>query len=73
MVEIDYDKDVEDQKHNAAIIATASIDTISSEARKAFEAEHALSFSKTIKLYPKAVAWSMFFSLGIVMAAFDPQ
>lgn len=35
--------------------------------------EHNLTFSQAIRLYPKAVAWSMFFSLGIIMTAFDPQ
>lgn len=37
------------------------------------EAEHNLSFSQAIRLYPKAVAWSVYFSLGVVMLAFDPQ
>ena len=66
-------KDVEDQKDDAAIIATKSVDEINAEARKAFEAEHALSFKRSVALYPKAVGWSLFFSLGVVMAAFDPQ
>lgn len=35
--------------------------------------EHNLTFLQAIKLYPKAIAWSMFFSLGIIMTAFDPQ
>lgn len=35
--------------------------------------EHNLTFLQAIKLYRKAVAWSMFFSLGIIMTAFDPQ
>ena len=61
-------EDVEaDQKTGVAEIATASIDTITAEARKAFEDEHALSFSKAVWLYPPAVGWSLFFSLGIVM------
>ena len=37
------------------------------------EAEHALSFFKAIKLYPKAVAWSIYFSIGVIMLSFDPQ
>jgi hypothetical protein len=58
-------KDVEsDTKGGAGEIATASI---TAEARKAFEDEHALSFRRAVSLYPGAVGWSLFFSLGIVM------
>jgi hypothetical protein len=35
--------------------------------------EHSLSFIQALKLYPTAVGWSMFFSLGVIMTAFDPQ
>ncbi len=60
-------KDVESDKGGAGEIATASIDSITAEARKAFEDEHALSFTRAVSLYPGAVGWSLFFSLGIVM------
>lgn len=43
------------------------------EARQATEHEHDLSFFEALKLYPTAVGWSVFFSLGIIMTAFDPQ
>lgn len=43
------------------------------EARLATAQEHSLTFVQAIKLYPKAVGWSVFFSLGIIMTAFDPQ
>lgn len=43
------------------------------EAREATENEHSMSLWQSVKLYPKAVAWSMFFSLGTIMTAFDPQ
>ncbi|KXL47531.1 hypothetical protein M433DRAFT_57808 [Acidomyces richmondensis BFW] len=43
------------------------------EARQAIEQEHNLSFTEALKLYPTAVGWSVFFSLGIIMTAFDPQ
>ena len=42
-------------------------------AREAAEQEHNLSFLEALKLYPTAVGWSVFFSLGVVMTAFDPQ
>ncbi|KAK3075017.1 hypothetical protein LTR53_002052 [Teratosphaeriaceae sp. CCFEE 6253] len=43
------------------------------EVRQATTREHELSFTEAIRLYPAAVGWSMFFSLGIIMCAFDPQ
>lgn len=43
------------------------------EAREATEHEHNLSLWEALKLYPTAVGWSVFFSLGIIMVAFDPQ
>ncbi|KAF2163828.1 hypothetical protein M409DRAFT_68371 [Zasmidium cellare ATCC 36951] len=43
------------------------------DARVASEQEHNLSFLEALKLYPTAVGWSLFFSLGIIMTAFDPQ
>ncbi|PVH81852.1 sugar transporter [Cadophora sp. DSE1049] len=45
----------------------------SSEARHATEVEHQMAFFEAVKLYPGAVGWSIFFSLGIIMTAFDPQ
>ena len=35
--------------------------------------EPQLSFFETLKLYPTALGYSVFFSLGIVMTAFDQQ
>ena len=60
-------KHIDDGKQDPAVIATASIDDINAEARKAFESEHALSFRRAAALYPTAVGWSLFFALGIVM------
>lgn len=37
------------------------------EVHEAIEAEHALSFSDAVRLYPKAIGWSMYFSLGVIM------
>ena len=37
------------------------------EARQATEREHELDFFAALKLYPTAVGWSIFFSLGIIM------
>ncbi|KAF2767354.1 general substrate transporter [Teratosphaeria nubilosa] len=50
------------------------IGTIAGEdARAAVESEHNLTFLEALKLYPTAIGWSIFFSLGIIMTAFDPQ
>jgi hypothetical protein len=39
----------------------------------AVQQEHALAFRDAIKLYPAAIGWSMFVSIGVIMLAFDPQ
>ena len=66
-------KDLEDRKDDAAIIATGSVEEIGAEAKAAIEHEHGLTFLQAMKLYPTAAGWSIFFSLGIIMTAFDPQ
>jgi hypothetical protein len=37
------------------------------EVHEAIEAEHTLTFWEAAKLYPKAVGWSCYFSLGVIM------
>lgn len=37
------------------------------EVREAIELEHALSFKDALALYPKAIGWSVYFSLGVIM------
>ena len=46
---------------------------LGSQARVATELEHQMTFFEALKLYPTCVGWSIFFSLGIIMTAFDPQ
>ncbi|KAL2070027.1 hypothetical protein VTL71DRAFT_14707 [Oculimacula yallundae] len=46
---------------------------IGEEARQATEIEHEMTFMQAVKLYPSAIGWSAFFSLGVIMTAFDPQ
>lgn len=60
-------KDIEDRKDAASLIATASVDDINAEARAAADEEHGHSFWEAVKLYPSAVGWSLFFSLGVIM------
>ncbi len=35
--------------------------------------EHNLTLKEAVKLYPAAIAWSGFVSIGVIMLAFDPQ
>lgn len=37
------------------------------EIREAVEVEHNLTFLQAVKLYPTAIGWSMYFSLGVIM------
>ncbi|KAI3391812.1 hypothetical protein diail_6774 [Diaporthe ilicicola] len=39
----------------------------------AIQAEHELTFTQACHLYPKAILWSAFVSVGVIMLAFDPQ
>ncbi|KAF3025466.1 hypothetical protein E8E14_002679 [Neopestalotiopsis sp. 37M] len=39
----------------------------------AIQQEHELTFMEAVKLYPSAVGWSAFVSIGVIMLAFDPQ
>ena len=42
-------------------------------AAESAQTEHSLDFKTAVQLYPKAIGWSMFFSLGVIMLSFDPQ
>jgi hypothetical protein len=37
------------------------------EVREVIELEHALTFREAMSLYPKAIGWSFYFSLGVIM------
>lgn len=47
---------------------SAPADEFNAEARIAADKEHSLSFLEAVQTYPTAVAWSLFFSLGVIMA-----
>jgi len=44
---------------------------LSSEAKAATEAEHAMTVRQAIKLYPNAIAWSILFSTAVAMEGYD--
>lgn len=66
---LDGDDRSDMMKGNVAVIGNIA----GEEARRAVELEGQLTFFEALKLYPTAAGWSIFFSLGIIMTAFDPQ
>ncbi|KAK3064763.1 hypothetical protein LTS18_004211 [Coniosporium uncinatum] len=65
--------DVKDTTKDA-VVSPVTADVPRDEAvLEAVEAEKSLGFVAAVRLYPKAIGWSVFFSLGVVMLAFDPQ
>lgn len=46
---------------------------VDSQANEHIRTEHEMSFMESVKLYPKAIGWSAFVSMGVIMLAFDPQ
>ncbi|TVY42649.1 Maltose permease [Lachnellula subtilissima] len=65
--------DTEGVRQIPSLNDTGRMQDIGEESRRATELEHRMSFKQGLKLYPKALGWSSFFSLGIIMASFDPQ
>lgn len=47
------------------------LSNIAHEAQRGTDAEHELGLRKSLKLYPKAMAWSVFLSTCVVMEGFD--
>lgn len=68
-----------DRKHEATLVQheSASLPHKSGpadpELLEAIRAEHQMGFLEALKLYPKAVGWSAYVSMGVIMLAFDPQ
>jgi hypothetical protein len=57
-----------------ALEASAShIDSTTTTHQEAINVEHTLTLRQAVRLYPKAIAWSIFVSLGVIMLGFDPQ
>jgi hypothetical protein len=60
----------DDHETAKAAVRSSNDDLAVSEA---IEYERSLTFSAALKLYPTAVGWSLFVSIGVIMLAFDPQ
>lgn len=52
-----------------AVVTTLAVN----KAQMAANAEHNMTPWQALKTHPTAAAWSVFFSLGTIMTAFDPQ
>lgn len=61
----------QDMKDQKAIAAQRARDQFISDARNATEKEHNMSLWQGIKLYPKAIAWSVLISTCIAMEGYD--
>lgn len=58
----------EEDRSDFAKVGNVTIGAIAGEeARQATEREHSLSLLEAVKLYPTAVGWSIYFSLGVSM------
>lgn len=64
-----------DEKTSGEAVAShdQAADRNTADIVEAIRAEHQMSFSEALKLYPKAIGWSAFVSIGVIMLAFDPQ
>jgi SP family general alpha glucoside:H+ symporter-like MFS transporter len=65
---------MEKQDHEAAV-DTRKLSTekeISEDVAEAIAIEHTLTFWEAVKMYPKAIGWSMYFSLGVIMLCTFP-
>ena len=54
-------------------LETPGSDRTEDQLAEAVRVEHELGFLQAVRLYPKAIGWTAFVSLGIIMLAFDPQ
>lgn len=62
---------VDDTVIRKASVAVPGFADLSNEAKDATQKEHNMSFMQAIKLYPKAVGWSILLSTAIVMEGYD--
>jgi len=64
----------EEDREDFSKVGNVTIGAIAGdEARQATEREHSLSLVEAVKLYPTAVGWSIYFSLGVRYLPLDQQ
>lgn len=67
------DVDTTASKYAEMPIEVRKLSIAAEEVREAIEVEHALTFWEAVRLYPKAIGWSMYFSLGVIMLGMLPS
>jgi hypothetical protein len=72
MAEVDEKQATSLTQHDSAAMPHKS-GTADPELIEAIRAEHQMGFLEALKLYPKAIGWSAYVSMGVIMLAFDPQ
>jgi hypothetical protein len=65
-----YDENGNDGLKKTGNVTVGSI--AGDEARQGTDHEHRLSFLEAIRLYPSAVGWTIYFSLGVRCCRFRP-
>lgn len=60
-----------DEVYRKLSAAVPDLAQLTSEANTAIHAEHTMNILEGLKLYPKAIGWSMLLSLAIVMEGYD--
>ena len=62
---------VDDEVMRKASVAFDNFAGLSAAAKEATDHEHSMTLMEAIKLYPKAVGWSILLSTAIVMEGYD--
>jgi hypothetical protein len=59
--------DTKESKAPVEVLRISTQQEHAEELREATEIEHALTFLDAIRSYPKAIGWSVYFSVGVIM------
>lgn len=74
VVEIPEDNNtvhVDDSVMRKASVAVDNFAGLSADAKNGTEHEHSMGLMQAIKLYPKAIGWSVLLSTAIIMEGYD--
>lgn len=66
-----HSKEADEAGRTSAAYSEHAKDEQTLKARKAAEREHDLSWRESLRLYPKAIAFSLLFSSAIIMEGYD--
>lgn len=65
--------DIEDNKVPIEVRKLSTQAEHAEEIAEVVATEHTLSFRDAVRLYPKAIGWSMYFSMGVIMLCMYKQ